>query len=143
MAEAQALCAARGARLTPIRRQVLETLVSGHKPIGAYEIMDRLAEHGPRPAPITVYRALEFLLEQGLVHRLASRNAFLACIHNHVASESVVFLICEKCGEVGEAASTTVRDALNAAATAAGFKPNLPVIEVSGLCAHCRDKATA
>jgi Fur family zinc uptake transcriptional regulator len=132
------MCTARGVRLTPQRRHVLETLVSGHRPLGAYEIMDRLAEHGPRPAPITVYRALDFLLENGLAHRLASRNAFIACVHNHAPSESVVFLICERCGAVGEAPSAAVKASLNEAAAHAGFTPMLPVIEVPGLCAHCR-----
>jgi Fur family zinc uptake transcriptional regulator len=138
IAEAEATCLKRGLRLTPIRRQVLSALLSAHRPFGAYELMDRLAEHGPRPAPITVYRALDFLLEAGLVHRIASRNAFVACIHNHSDTESVIFLICERCGAVGEAPSTAVRDSLNAAAAAAGFSPKIPVIEVSGLCAHCR-----
>jgi Fur family zinc uptake transcriptional regulator len=138
LADAQALCAERGLRLTPLRRGVLEALLSGHRALGAYEIMDRLAEAGPRPAPITVYRALDFLLEAGLVHRIASRNAFLACIGDHAASDGVVFLICERCGTVGEASSEAVRASLNAAAAGAGFAPKIPVIEVPGLCAHCR-----
>ncbi|HEV3397502.1 MAG TPA: transcriptional repressor, partial [Xanthobacteraceae bacterium] len=73
MAHAEALCAARRERLTPTRRHVLEALAASHRPLGAYEIIDRLAERGPRPAPITVYRALDFLLAQGLVHRIESR----------------------------------------------------------------------
>jgi Fur family transcriptional regulator, zinc uptake regulator len=136
------VCAARELRLTPMRRQVLGTLVSGHRPLGAYEIMDRLAERGPRPAPITIYRALDFLLESGLVHRIASRNAFMACIHNHSATENVMFLICERCGAVGEASSPAVTATLNAAAEDAGFTPSRPVIEVAGLCAHCRASST-
>jgi len=143
LSEAEAFCASRGLRLTPIRRQVLAMLVSGHHPLGAYEIMDRLAESGPRPAPITVYRALDFLSEHGLVHRIASRNAFLACIRHHHARESVVFFICEKCGDVGEAHSGRVHESLNAAAQGAGFMPKMPVLEVTGLCAHCRESAPA
>ncbi|MBX6424611.1 MAG: transcriptional repressor [Variibacter sp.] len=138
MAEAEAICAARAVRLTPLRRQVLAILASGHRPLGAYEIIDRLAEKGPRPAPITVYRALDFLVQNGLAHRLASRNAFLACLHNHAASDSVIFLICERCGAVGEAPSKAVNETLNAAAAEVGFAPRTPVIEVTGLCAHCR-----
>lgn len=143
MADAETLCAARGARLTPMRRQVLGALLSGHKPLGAYEIIEHLAQHGTRAAPITVYRALDFLLEHGLVHRIASRNAFVACIHNHAASESVVFLICERCGAVGEAPSAPLQHALAVAAEKAGFAPRLPVIEISGLCAHCRTASPA
>src|SRR5262245_48117032 len=138
MAHAEALCAARGQRLTPLRRQVLETLTGSHRTLGAYEIMDRMAEHGPRPAPITVYRALDFLLENGLVHRIESRNAFLACIGEHPAgSGTTVFLICERCGAVGEANSKAVADTLQGAARAAGFTPTPRVIEIIGVCAHC------
>jgi Fur family zinc uptake transcriptional regulator len=138
MAHAEALCAARGQRLTPLRRQVLETLAESHRTLGAYEIMDRMAEQGPRPAPITIYRALDFLLENGLVHRIESRNAFLACIGEHpTGSGTTVFLICEKCGAVGEANSKAVADTLQSAARAAGFTPKARVIEIIGVCAHC------
>lgn len=142
IAEAEAVCAARGARLTPLRRQVLEALLAGHRPVGAYEIMERLAETGPRPAPITVYRALDFLLAQGLAHRLASRTAFIACIRNHAEGDTVVFLICDQCGAVGEAPSAAIKASLNEAAAQAGFAPRIPVIEVTGLCGHCRAAAS-
>jgi len=138
MAVAEALCHERGQRLTPIRRNVLATLLASHKPLGAYEIIDRLALKGPRPAPITAYRALEFLRENGLVHRIESRNAFIACVHNHAAGELVAFLICERCGAVGEASSAEVTATLTAAARAAGFTPKSPIIEISGICTHCR-----
>jgi Fur family transcriptional regulator, zinc uptake regulator len=142
MAVAEALCAERGQRLTPIRRKVLGALLASHKPLGAYEIIDRLAPKGPRggtrPAPITAYRALEFLRENGLVHRIESRNAFIACVHNHDAGALVVFLICERCGAVGEASSTEVTSTLTSAARAVGFTPKSPVIEISGICTHCR-----
>jgi Fur family zinc uptake transcriptional regulator len=97
-----------------------------------------VAASGARPAPITVYRALDFLRENGLVHRIESRNAFVACVNNHASGDLVVFLLCERCGAVGEAASTTVADHLKAAARSAGFTPKTPVIEISGVCAHCR-----
>jgi Fur family transcriptional regulator, zinc uptake regulator len=141
MAHAEALCAARGQRLTPIRRQVLETLAGSHKTLGAYEIMDRMAAQGPRPAPITVYRALDFLLDNGLVHRIESRNAFLACIGDHhgAGTGTTVFLICERCGAVGEASSAAVAETLQTAARAAGFTPKARIIEITGICAHCRE----
>jgi Fur family zinc uptake transcriptional regulator len=138
MAVAEALCLERGQRLTPIRRKVLAALLASHKPLGAYEIIDRLAPKGPRPAPITAYRALEFLRENGLVHRIESRNAFIACVHNHADGELVAFLICERCGAVGEAASAEVSSTLAAAARAAGFTPKSPIIEITGICTHCR-----
>jgi Fur family transcriptional regulator, zinc uptake regulator len=139
MMHAEARCAERGQRLTPIRRQVLEILAQSHRTLGAYEIMDRLAQDGPRPAPITVYRALDFLLDNGLVHRIESRNAFLACISDHAeeAAASTLFLICEKCGAVGEATSPAVAETLQATARAAGFTPKARVIEITGICAHC------
>ena len=116
---------------------MLGTLLASHKPLGAYEIIERLASKGARPAPITAYRALEFLRQNGLVHRIESRNAFIACVHNHVAGALVVFLICERCGAVGEASSVDVTATLTSAARAVGFTPKSPVIELTGVCTHC------
>jgi Fur family zinc uptake transcriptional regulator len=140
MALAEARCVERGQRLTPIRHDVLAALLVSHRPLGAYEIMDRVAPEGARPAPITVYRALEFLRENGLVHRIESRNAFVACVHAHAAGELVVFFLCERCGTVGEAPSAEVAAKLRSAARAAGFQPKSPVIEISGICAHCESQ---
>jgi len=141
MAVAEALCAQRGQRLTAIRRKVLGTLLASHKPLGAYEIIERLASKGARPAPITAYRALEFLRQNGLVHRIESRNAFVACVHNHASGDPVVFLICERCGAVGEAAGAAVAETIRSASRAAGFTPKTPVIEISGICTHCKAAA--
>lgn len=141
IAHAEAICAERKERLTPIRRRVLEALLSSHKPLGAYELIDRLAEHGARPAPITVYRALDFLREQCFVHRIESRNAFIACVHHHATGDPVVFLICERCGAVGETAGAAVADTIRNASRAAGFTPKTPVIEIFGTCAHCKKAA--
>jgi len=138
IAHAEAICSARKERLTPTRRRVLEALLASHQPLGAYELIDRLAVRAARPAPITIYRALDFLREQGLVHRIESRNAFIACVYNHASSDPVVFLICEQCGAVGEAASAAVADTIKTASRAAGFIPKTPVIEISGICTHCR-----
>jgi len=136
---ADTLCAERGVRLTPIRRQVLAALADTHQPIGAYELIERLEDgEGHRPAPITVYRALDFLLEQGLAHRIESRNAFVACAHDHRTVGVVMFLICESCGAVGEAVSGAVGTALAKATGQAGFTPRAQVVEIAGECAHCR-----
>ena len=96
IAHAEALCAKRGERLTPMRRHVLEVLAG--EPQAARRLRDHRSAGGarPRPAPITIYRALDFLSEQGLVHRIESRNAFIACVNNHDGDEPVVFLICEQ-----------------------------------------------
>jgi Fur family transcriptional regulator, zinc uptake regulator len=140
IAHAEKVCAAGAQRLTPIRRKVLQALAASHKPLGAYDIIDAVG--GPRPAPITVYRALEFLIALGLVHRIASRNAFLACVNNHRNGALVAFLICEGCGAVGEAPGASVSQSLTAAARSAGFTPKMSVVEITGLCAHCRGRTT-
>jgi Fur family transcriptional regulator, zinc uptake regulator len=139
LAHAEAICTARAQRLTPIRRHVLEALLASHKPLGAYEIMERLT-HAGRLAPITVYRALEFLRDNGLVHRIESRNAFVACVHNHAGGDPVVFLICQRCGAVGEGPGGAVAESLKAACRSAGFTPKSPVIEIAGICSHCRER---
>jgi Fur family transcriptional regulator, zinc uptake regulator len=140
IAYAEAQCVARAQRLTPIRRQVLEALLASHGPLGAYEIIERLAGENGRPAPITVYRALDFLRDNGLIHRIESRNAFFACGHNHSGDDLVVFLICERCGAVGEAPGGAVAEALKASSRAAGFSPKSPLIEIVGICSHCRER---
>lgn len=144
LARAESLSAERGVRLTQIRRQVLEALAATHQPIGAYELIEKLEDgEGKRPAPITIYRALDFLLEQGFAHRIESRNAFIACAHDHKDGSVVMFLICESCGSVGEAESEAVGKALTAAAGAIGFQPRGQVIELAGICRHCRAKAAS
>ena len=135
---AEQVCAGRSQKFTPIRRHVLLALLASHRPLGAYEVIDELARTMPRPAPIAVYRALDFLMENGLVHRIESRNAFLACAHDHDAGAMVAFLICDKCGSVGEVPATTVAQSLNDAARTTGFAPKLSVVEITGTCAHCQ-----
>ena len=135
---AESVCRERAQKFTPIRRHVLGALLSSHRPLGAYEVIDEPAKSMPRPAPITVYRALDFLLGQGLVHRIESRNAYIACISRHQAGAMMVFLLCDMCGAVGEAPSSAVAKSLLAAAKSAGFTPKTPVVEIPGVCAHCR-----
>jgi Fur family zinc uptake transcriptional regulator len=92
---------------------------------------------GKRPAPISVYRALGYLLDNGLAHRLASQNAFVVCGHAHGAEDPVVFLICERCGDVKEATSPGLAKELAALAGEAKFTPRSRVVEIAGLCASC------
>ncbi len=138
IAHAEAVCAKRSQKFTPIRRQVLLALLASHRPLGAYEVIEELARSMPRPAPITVYRALDFLMENGLVHRIESRNAYLACAHDHDETSMVAFLICELCGSVGEIPAAPVARSVNAAARASGFAPKMSVVEIAGTCAHCQ-----
>ncbi len=135
---AEKICAGRAQNFTPIRRQVLQALLSSHRPLGAYEVIEELGRRMPRPAPITVYRALDFLMQNGLVHRIESRNAFLACAHDHDQASMVAFLICESCGSVGEIPATPVAQGLNDAARSNGFVPRLSVVEITGTCAYCQ-----
>jgi Fur family zinc uptake transcriptional regulator len=104
-------------------------------------VIDELSKSMPRPAPITIYRALDFLMANGLVHRIESRNAYLACAHDHDAASLVAFLICERCGSVGEIPAASVAQSLSAAARASGFAPRLSVVEITGTCAHCQKAA--
>jgi Fur family zinc uptake transcriptional regulator len=135
---AEQVCAGRAQKFTPIRRHVLQALLSSHRPLGAYEVIDELARTMPRPAPITVYRALDFLMENGLVHRIESRNAFLACAHDHADAALVAFLICDRCGSVGEVPATQLAQSLGDAARHSGFVPKLSVVEITGTCGHCQ-----
>lgn len=141
LANAEDLCRREGTKLTPGRRRVLEILTEEGRPLGAYDMIERIAATtGKHPAPISVYRALDFLLESGLVHRLASRNAFLACAHGHRHEEPVVFLICETCGSVTEATSKPLHREIAALGTESGFAPHNQVLEITGLCQFCGDK---
>lgn len=131
-------CAERGARLTPLRRRVLELLLTaGHRAIGAYDLLDRLAaEEGKRPAPPAVYRALDFLVEHGLAHRLASINAFVGCAHP-AAAHRPQFLICRNCRAVAELDAGALAHKLDRVAEAAGFTLLDAVVELDGLCPRC------
>ncbi|TVO72518.1 transcriptional repressor [Sedimenticola selenatireducens] len=133
---ADEICLGRGVRLTSQRRQVLEILCDHHKPMGAYDILDLLKVQLPSAKPPTVYRALDFLLEQGLVHRLESLNAYVGCIHPEHPHASQ-FLICRDCGEVRELESRNVDRTLDSELKACGFKAESQVIEVTGRCLRC------
>lgn len=133
---AERTCGRRGARLTPQRREVLTCIAESHAAAGAYEILERMASHGSRPAPITVYRALDFLLAHGLVHKIESRNAYVACSHAHENSPAAL-LICENCGTVAELDAAESFASLAEGAIAQGFSPQHTLIEMLGRCGHC------
>lgn len=138
LARAERLCRTRGARLTPQRRRVYELLVRAGEPLTAYELLRRLAGDGGNPAPPTVYRALDFLQAHGLVHRLASRNRFVACDHPEHGAHSGVFLVCGCCGHALEWSDTEVARVVARTARAAGFQVGDDVLpEVEGLCPRC------
>lgn len=135
---AQKICAERGARLTSLRAQVLELIWQSHKPLGAYTLMDMLAQASTRRvAPPTVYRALDFLLEEGLIHRINSLNAFIGCPSPTQKHQSH-FLICQGCSVAVELDSPELNQRLFDSATAAGFSVISHSVEISGLCTSCQ-----
>jgi Fur family zinc uptake transcriptional regulator len=133
---AEELCRRRSRRLTALRRRVLELVWSGHRPVGAYAVLEMLQTEG-RAAPPTVYRALEFLQEQGLVHRLASLNAYVGCIHPG-RPHAGQFLICESCQTLVELDDRKVTAAIAGSAGAAGFQVSRQTVEILGRCPRCR-----
>ena len=133
---AERLCRERGVRLTNQRRDVLAAISASTRPLGAYDIMEALREKQPRIAPPTVYRALDFLQAEGLVHKLESLHAYVGCQHPDHPHFSQ-FLICNDCGDVDELHSAGVTGSLDDAAHARGFEPDHRTIEVVGRCARC------
>nr|WP_181290996.1 Fur family transcriptional regulator [Caballeronia novacaledonica] len=140
LAQAEALSAERGVALTPLRRQVYELVLKAHKPIGAYDLIDAMEpQRGARVPPTTVYRALDFLVENGFVHRIESKNAFIACCDAGKPHESQ-FLICDECGATLEIQGRELASSLSASPPAHGFQVHHQVVELSGLCAECQKK---
>lgn len=135
---AEEACSREGAKLTPIRQRVLELVWDSHRPVGAYALLELLAEDGRRPAPPTVYRALDFLLEHGLVHRLDSLNAFVGCTHPGERHRTL-FLICRQCHRAQEIAADAIESAVGGEAARHGFRMEKLTLEVEGVCHACRD----
>ena len=132
------ICGERGARLTDLRREVLGLILDSGGPAGAYDLLDRLKATRRRAAPPTVYRALDFLIGHGLIHRLESLSAFVGCIAHEHEEHAAQFLICRTCSRVIELEDREVAHALADAAARAGFSVGHATIEAEGLCAGCR-----
>ncbi len=125
-------------RLTPVRRRTLEILAEAHRAMGAYDVLDRLKEDGFGGQPPVAYRALDFLVEHGLAHRIRRLNAFTACT-TPGRTHAPAFLICESCDAVAELAGTETARALCDEASAIGFDLNRMSIEATGICPTCKD----
>jgi Fur family zinc uptake transcriptional regulator len=139
---AAATCLRHGAQLTELRRQVLRLVLEAEQPIGAYALLDRLQQARRGAAPPTVYRALDFLLAQGLIHKVERLNAFIGCDeaghgHAHGEDHPHQFLICRDCGATAEICDSGVAAAIARAAAEAGFTPRRSTMEVEGTCAKC------
>ncbi len=140
LARAERLCARDGVRLTPLRRRVLEILLGAHRAMGAYEVLELLAREGRAAQPPVAYRALDFLVAQGLAHKIERLNAFIACADSGRA-HAPVFLICRACGAVAEAAWQPEAGQIGAAARAHDFTVEAVVAEAMGTCPNCREGA--
>lgn len=142
LARADAMADTSRLRLTPVRRRVLEILLEAHRAVGAYDVLERLAAEGYGNQPPVAYRALEFLVEQGLAHRVRRLNAFVACMHPG-ERHAPAFLICRACDAVAEAPAQEVGAALDRAAASLGFAVERATVEALGLCPQCRERAAA
>jgi Fur family transcriptional regulator, zinc uptake regulator len=136
LAHAQAFCEANNLRLTPLRAQVLSLIAKSNGPAKAYTLLDQLKPDHHAAAPPTIYRAVDFLLEHGFIHKIESINAFVACPHpgdSHVAQ----FLLCDQCSSVTEIDSAELPELLTSLAQRQHFKARKLVVEVHGICRHC------
>ncbi|MEQ1104210.1 transcriptional repressor [Acinetobacter ursingii] len=137
LAEAESLCASTGARLTPLRKEVLALILNASGPMGAYDLLAKIKSGSDRPAaPPTVYRTLDFLLEKGLIHRLTSINAYIPCCHPREGHQAA-FLICNECHIVKEASSEGLLQQLHQLADSDHFNAEHTIIEISGKCQQC------
>jgi len=138
--EVEQACTERGLRLTPLRADVLRLVADSKKPVKAYDLLAQISESKAASAPPTIYRALDFLLENGFIHKLESINAFVACHHPSV-QHTVPFLICDACHAAVEMEDEKISHLLDEKARALGFTPQAQTLEVHGLCASCAKKA--
>ena len=136
---AEQVCSANLSRLTPQRKHVLSLIWQSHRPTKAYDLLGKMQRQDPSAKPPTVYRALDFLLNQGLIHRIDSLNAFIGCGHPN-AHQDCYFLICGKCGMADECCSDLLVDAITSAARKRKFTPNRTTLEVAGVCGSCEVK---
>lgn len=139
ISSAEDICRARGVRLTAQRKSVLALLIASEKPMTAYDLLDQMREIMKNPAPPTVYRALDFLLKQGLIHKLESLHAYVSCSHPDHGHASQ-FLICDDCGDVAEVEDPALSKGLKQASESLGFQTKRPIIELLGTCADCAAK---
>ncbi len=140
--QARSVCEKEGVRLTSLRKQILELIWQSHKPLGAYTLMEMLEKTSGRKrvAPPTVYRTLDFLMEQGLIHKVHSLNAFIGCATPAQKHNDALF-ICGDCGHTEEVRSGTIQQAINLSASQQKFTVREQILEVVGRCAECRGNA--
>ena len=141
-------CRTHGVRFTPLREQIYMLVLQANKPVGAYDLITQLQQArlldsdneidgAKNVAPPTVYRSLEFLLSEGLIHQLTSINAYVPCCHPR-AQHTAAFLICDQCQRVQECSSLPVQEMISFAEKDIGFTVARSVIELSGRCQACQ-----
>lgn len=130
-----------GLRLTDLRLRVFKQIAASHHAVGAYDIIDQLSQTGTRLAPVSVYRAIDALIEAGCVHRLESKNAYFACHANHASQRQNVILSCSTCGVIAEVDGEAVFSALDALTASENFTQSSRIVELTGRCAHCTGQA--
>ncbi|WP_068118354.1 Fur family transcriptional regulator [Tropicimonas marinistellae] len=135
---AESYCAKHGLRFTDSRRRVLELLLEAPKAVGAYELLEQLRREKRGAQPPAVYRALDFLVAHGFVHKIDRLSAFVACAHPH-EDHLPVFMVCNRCESVTELCSSQPTDFLDAAAREVGFLLEETVVEAFGICTRCKE----
>ncbi|MDZ7279755.1 zinc uptake transcriptional repressor Zur [Pantoea eucrina] len=141
LTQAEALCLDRGVRLTPQRAEVLRLMAEQQGSVSAYDLLDQLRVSEPQAKPPTIYRALDFLLEQGFIHRVESNNSYVVCHHFDEPAHTSVMLVCDNCAAVTEKHAQGVEKIIAALADQAGFTFRTSVIEAHGLCERCTEVA--
>jgi len=139
---AERLCEEKGLAFTPLRRQVYALIAADSTPVGAYDLLDRLKKQRANAAPVTVYRALDFLLEAGLIHRIDALQAYAACeVHGHAEHEHPdhggLVLVCSRCKQLTEFEDPKLERQIERTALAHGFRIAQHLIEIRGLCGRC------
>ncbi len=140
LAEAISLCESRGKRLTPIRAQVLELMLQSGRSLKAYELLEQMQVIHPNSKPATIYRALDFLAEQGLIHRLDAINGWTACQHIHSHHHDLL-IVCTVCGMFKELSAPHISQELRDLLATVGFSPNAPETEIRATCDTCRQQS--
>lgn len=140
---AKARCVETGVKWTGLRELVFRHIARSHKPVSAYDLIESLAQEGKRLAPVSIYRILDVLQSAGLVHRLESRNAFFACMTEHPTAPQTITFICDDCECVTEVEAPDAIGAIGRTSEASSFSLRNTLIEVSGICADCRNRGRA
>ncbi|MCW8931498.1 MAG: transcriptional repressor [Gammaproteobacteria bacterium] len=134
-------CRKKNIRLTPIRQQVFDEILQSHKAIKAYDILQNMSTPGEMVKPPTVYRAIDFLLEHGFIHKIESLNAFIACYHEH-NKDCFQLLICDECGTVSEQINNKISHEMKLLSEKENFTLQHPIIELHGTCFQCNTTGT-